>query len=132
MRKSMRRRFILSALLLLGICGWMTTTAYGEVNGGAVSTKGQITLTTEEPTPSTDSTSSSEPTPTSESSSSTLPPTGSSQSPLTPKPMGKLPSTGELVKTSLSISGVILLVLLLIVFLWKRKKDQKSQEEGNR
>lgn len=144
MRKLKAHRFILSALLVMGTLGFVSISVYADGNGGAISTKGQITLLTEETIPSTDSSSSDSSVPDSSTPDSSVPdssvpdsstpkpsPSESSQSPIITKPQGKYPSTGELVKTSLSISGVVLLMIVLIVFWWKRKKDQESREEGN-
>ncbi|PZL72812.1 cell wall protein [Enterococcus plantarum] len=51
-------------------------------------------------------------------------------SPKVKKPIGRLPSTGDLVKTSLSISGIALLIVIFVSYLWKRKKSaaQKGEE----
>lgn len=48
------------------------------------------------------------------------------------KPKGRYPSTGELVKKSLVISGAILILLVVLFILWKRKKNQqtKNGKEG--
>lgn len=83
-------------------------------NGGGIQTTGEIgfyeeTKVTTEPTE----------TPT----SGTISPTA--------KPTGKFPSTGELVKKSLSISGVALVIIAAIIFFWKRKKTDDKQEEGS-
>lgn len=66
---------------------------------------------------------------------SSLPPTGSTSSsssmsaePTDPKgPSGKLPSTGELVKTGATISGVLLL-LIGFLFLFRKRKRKEEDE----
>ncbi|WP_348921140.1 LPXTG cell wall anchor domain-containing protein [Enterococcus rotai] len=83
-------------------------------DGGVVQTKGDITFFEEEP-----------------SSSSSAEPSTTEPSQTTPadsvstikKPKGKLPSTGELVKASLSISGILLIVVASGLFFWKKRKD---------
>ncbi|WP_086350803.1 LPXTG cell wall anchor domain-containing protein [Candidatus Enterococcus clewellii] len=120
----------LSMLLLLTVAGTAgVPTSFAAENGGAVQTNGVIQFYEE--------TSSSSTTPSSSTSSSTVASTSSStpitvpsssEAPVT-KPTGKYPSTGELVKTSLAVSGSALVVLVVLFFFWKRKKDAK--EEGN-
>ncbi|WP_249274544.1 LPXTG cell wall anchor domain-containing protein [Candidatus Enterococcus clewellii] len=95
-------------------------TSIAAENGGAVQTNGVIQFY-EETTSSTTIPSTSTSTPVTEPSSSELPVT---------KPTGKYPSTGELVKKSLAISGSVLVVLVLLFFFWKRRKDEK--EAGSR
>ncbi|WP_179190463.1 LPXTG cell wall anchor domain-containing protein [Candidatus Enterococcus mansonii] len=80
--------------------------------GGAVETKGIINFYSEETPPT--------------SSSEEKPPTSSSQEvPKVEKPKGRYPSTGEMVKTSLMISG-----LLLILFAVLTKRLKKSDSKG--
>ncbi|MBL1226683.1 LPXTG cell wall anchor domain-containing protein [Enterococcus sp. BWR-S5] len=120
---------------------------YVEATGGVVSTKGQIRLTdtTETSSSSTDSsdtssTNSSDSSNTSGSNSigGSSNGGGNSLSGVTggqttgdgsvSKPAGsKYPSTGELVKTSLSISGGLLIVLALFFYIWKRKKEREAR-----
>lgn len=85
-----------------------------EENGGAVQTNGGITFYEE-------STSSSS------TEQSTTPPTPSK--PTSPKPVGRYPSTGELVKASLGVSGAVLVAIVLILFYLKRKKERENTEE---
>ncbi|WP_086349972.1 LPXTG cell wall anchor domain-containing protein [Candidatus Enterococcus clewellii] len=89
-------------------------------NGGAVQTNGVISFYEE----STDSSSSTEPSSTTEPTIPTTEPTKPSGS----KPQGKYPSTGELIKKSLGISGAALLLIALILFYVKRRKEQASGE----
>lgn len=42
------------------------------------------------------------------------------------KPKGRYPSTGELVKKSLSISGAVVVVIVLGYFLLRRKKEKQE------
>ncbi|MGG5341940.1 LPXTG cell wall anchor domain-containing protein [Enterococcus sp. AZ192] len=89
--------------------------AEGEGNGGGIQTNGEIGFY-EETKPTTE--------PTTE-------PTTSDSTPTVKKPVGRYPSTGELVKKSLSISGAALVVIAAIAFFWKRKKDDDEQKEGS-
>ncbi|OJG93508.1 hypothetical protein RV15_GL000110 [Enterococcus silesiacus] len=83
-----------------------------ETIGGAVQTNGEITFFDEATLSST-----------TESSK----PSDSSDEPLSePKPKGRFPSTGELVKASVSISGIVLIVILACVYLWKQKKRKQA------
>ncbi|MEI5990598.1 hypothetical protein A5881_002103 [Enterococcus termitis] len=43
------------------------------------------------------------------------------------KPKGRYPSTGELVRQSITISGIILIFLAILLILWKRKKNQQTR-----
>ncbi|OJG96781.1 LPXTG-domain-containing protein cell wall anchor domain [Enterococcus termitis] len=88
--------------------------AEGEGNGGGIQTNGEIGFYEE----------------TKGTTEPTTEPATSDSTPKITKPVGKYPSTGELVKKSLSISGAALIVIALLVFLWKRKKDDDKQEEG--
>lgn len=85
-----------------------------EENGGAVQTNGGITFYEE-----SISISSTE--------QSTTPSTTSK--PTSQKPVGRYPSTGELVKASLGISGAVLVAIVLILFYLKRKKERENTEE---
>ncbi|MGX7128283.1 LPXTG cell wall anchor domain-containing protein [Enterococcus wangshanyuanii] len=89
--------------------------AEGEGNGGGIQTNGEIGFY-EETKPTTE--------PTTE-------PTTSDSTPKITKPVGKYPSTGELVKKSLSISGAAIVIIAAIAFFWKRKKDNDEQKEGS-
>ena len=106
--------------LLIFFIAWFTlfilpaqmVNAQGDENGGgAVQTNGEIGFYEEDGStePST-STSSSKPI--------------EKETPV--KPKGRYPSTGELVKTSLSISGVVMVVVVLAYFLLKRKKENQE------
>lgn len=88
--------------------------------GGAVKTNGAITFYET----STDSSSSEAPVPSSEepTPSSEAPAPSDSELPVT-KPAGKYPSTGELVKKSLTFSGAALVLGVLLLFIWKRRKE---------
>ncbi|MGC6769300.1 LPXTG cell wall anchor domain-containing protein [Enterococcus sp. LJL51] len=86
-------------------------------NGGAVQTNGVVSFYEETTEPS----SSTEPSTTTEPTTTPTKPSGS-------KPAGKYPSTGELVKKSLGISGAALVLIALILFYVKRRKEQASGE----
>lgn len=121
MKKRSLVLLITSFFLVLGLVASFPVAVAANGNGGSVQTNGVISFydetitssTTEPPTPST-----------TEPSDSELPTT-------VEKPAGgKLPSTGELVKMSLSISGVAIIAAVLLLFFWKRRKDS-SKREGN-
>lgn len=86
-------------------------------NGGEVQTSGVISFYEES--------SSIEPSSTTEPSSSTQTSTSSS---IVKKPVGRYPSTGEMVKTSLVFSGAALIVIGLLLFFWKRKKEKEGRD----
>lgn len=127
--KEMKKRslvlLITSFFLVLGLVASFPVAVLANGNGGSVQTNGVISFYDETITSST-----TEPTTpsTTEPSDSELPATDSTT---VEKPAGgKLPSTGELVKMSLSISGVAIIAAVLFFFLLKRKKDS-SKREGN-
>ena len=106
----------ISLLLLLFLFVGVSVTSLGieskaEEDGGIVKTNGVIGFY--------DDSSSSEP---------STPP--SSNAPTVKKPAGRLPSTGELVKKSLSIAGGVLLLLIALFLLFKRKKDHEEGGEA--
>jgi len=84
--------------------------------GGAVQTNGVIGFYET----SADSSGSEEPV-------ESIPSSSDSEPPVT-KPAGKYPSTGELVKKSLAVSGVALVLGVLILFFWKRRKEEGDAE----
>lgn len=111
MKKKIKHLYIGLILLALtgGILGTSNTSVYGEE--AAVQTNGEIVFSAESSdssTPSSDSTISS--------------------SELVKKPIGRLPSTGELVMKSLSISGIVLVAFVIVFYLVKRKKDASKKE----
>ncbi|MGX7245374.1 LPXTG cell wall anchor domain-containing protein [Enterococcus quebecensis] len=82
-------------------------------NGGQVTTEGIITFYED----STEATvEPSKPTPTSPTEAKVT------------KPVGRYPSTGEIVKGTIGISGIVLVVLALFLFLKKRKKEKEADE----
>ncbi|WP_207694728.1 hypothetical protein DOK67_0000534 [Enterococcus sp. DIV0212c] len=86
-------------------------------NGGEVQTSGVISFY--------EDSSSTEPSSTTEPSSSTQPSTSSEA---ITKPVGRYPSTGEMVKTSLVFSGAALIIIGLLLFFWKRKKEKEGRD----
>lgn len=111
---------LLSSFALIIVCGIHIQTAQAQEGvGGAVQTNGEIGFY-EETQPSTSSSTSTSSSKTKTSSSRTV------TSETTTKPTGKYPSTGELIKTSLSISGVAI-ILLALLFLFIRKKKEVSE-----
>lgn len=87
---------------------------------GAVQTKGEVILWAESSDSSEPPTSSTEP-------SGSTAPSDSSQAAVN-KPAGKYPSTGELVKSSLTITGIALLLIMLVLFFLKKKKEREIGE----
>lgn len=125
MVKKMKKKTVLFALIAMtGVTGMFPVTSYADENGGAVQTNGVISFY-EESTNSTE-TSSSKDSSTSTDSNSKPDTSASSEK---PKPTGNYPSTGELVSKSLGISGVLLLILALLLFLKKKHRDEKGAEK---
>ena len=123
----MKKMFLLlsSFAMVMGFVAGGNTASAQEGNGGQVQTNGEISFYADEPLPS----SSSEPpapSSTQEPSSEAPVPTSSSEPPVT-KPAGKYPSTGELVKKSLTISGGVVLLIGLFLFLYSRKKKEAGE-----
>lgn len=86
-------------------------------NGGQVTTEGIITFYEESTEPTTPSTTEpSKPTPSSPSE------------PKVTKPVGRYPSTGEIIKGSIGISGVVLVAIVLFLFFKKRKKEREADQ----
>ena len=104
----------ISLLLLLFLFVGVSLThlsieSHAEENGGVVKTNGVVGFY--------------------EDSSSSDPTSNSSTSTQVTKPTGRFPSTGELVKKSLSIVGIILLLLIMLFLLLKRKKQHDKGGE---
>ena len=122
----MKKMFLLlsSFAMVMGFVAGGNTASAQEGNGGQVQTNGEISFYADEPLPS----SSEPPAPSStqEPSSEAPVPTSSSELPVT-KPAGKYPSTGELVKKSLTISGGAVVVIALVLFLYSRKKKEAGE-----
>jgi len=121
-KKVVKKVAVLIGVLVMTVVGSVRM-VYAEE---AISTKGVIRLYTDDTTSpptsgTTEPTSSTDP-----SGSGTTPPTASGST----KPVGRtgLPSTGELAQRGLWLVGILVVLLALIVFLYKRK--QKKEEEG--
>ncbi|WP_430597646.1 LPXTG cell wall anchor domain-containing protein [Enterococcus sp. AZ177] len=80
-------------------------------NGGQVATEGIITFYEDSTEPTTEP---SKPTP------------PNSSEPKVTKPVGRYPSTGEIIKGSIGISGIVLVAVALFIFFKKRKKEQEA------
>ncbi|MEI5990810.1 hypothetical protein A5881_002315 [Enterococcus termitis] len=105
---------LLTSIVWVGLLMTISQPAFAQEGvGGAVQTNGEIGFYKEAvPDPPAPS----EPIPSTSSSSAGV------EEPKI-KPKGKLPSTGELVKRSLSISGIALVLIVVFWFLFKRKKE---------
>lgn len=106
-------RFAISVLVVLGVCFTPTLSSYA-AEGGQVQTEGEVGFYTDKvPAESSGP---------GKTSTSSIPSTTGT------KPAGLFPSTGELVKTGMTISGIVALVAALILFFWKRNKKQNEDE----
>ncbi|WP_430607172.1 hypothetical protein IGJ55_000302 [Enterococcus sp. AZ170] len=107
----MKTKFYNKVLFSLIIMGLLIVGMPFVAHGEDVQTNGEIVIEKDETVQTTDTT-----------TSSTIDP------PKVKKPVGRLPSTGDLIKTSLSISGIALLLIIFANYLWKHKKkaDQKG------
>ncbi|MBM7690468.1 cell wall protein [Enterococcus ureilyticus] len=106
---------VFSFTLLLTLVISYPLTAAANNNGGEVQTDGVIRFY--------EDSSSTEPPTSTQPSSSTL--TSSAQ---VAKPVGRYPSTGEMVKTSLVFTGAALVIIGLLLFFWKRKKEKEGRD----
>lgn len=125
MRKKTLALLVTSFLLVLSVLSGFAMNAAANGNGGSVQTNGVISFYDE-----TVSSSSTEPTDSSTVVSSEPEPSTTESSVVEKPAGGKLPSTGELVKMSLSVSGIAILAAVLLFFFWKKRKDN-SKREGN-
>ncbi|MBP1047514.1 LPXTG cell wall anchor domain-containing protein [Enterococcus sp. BWM-S5] len=125
MRKKSIALIIASFFLVLSILPSFPMDAAANGNGGAVQTNGVITFYDE-----TSSSSTTEPTDSSTAATSEPEPSTTESSVVEKPAGGKLPSTGELVKVSLSISGVAVIAAVLFFFFLKKRKEN-SKREGN-
>jgi len=113
MKKIVKNRFLFVSIFCLSLCLAAFSTVYAE-EIGQIQTKAGVGFYEAS---------------TSESTSNTTATTDTSKSEVVVKPKGRYPSTGELVKTSLSISGLILVILVLILFLRKKKEKNSARRE---
>ena len=125
MKHKQRLCLLLSSFALIIVCGiYVQPVQAQEGVGGAVQTNGEIGFyKDDDPVTSSSSTAPS-------SSSSSTPPKSSSStvtSGTVTKPTGNYPSTGELIKKSLSLSGIALVLLAFLLFLFKRKKKEVGE-----
>ncbi|WP_086315241.1 hypothetical protein A5821_002683 [Enterococcus sp. 7F3_DIV0205] len=104
--------YVLTSIVLVSFFAItpLSAKAEGGGNGGAVQTTGGVGFYEDETTPTTTPSTTEEP----------------KEKP-SPKPKGRYPSTGELVARSLSISGVAVVVIVVIYFIWKRKKENAEK-----
>ncbi|ALS36543.1 LPXTG-motif cell wall-anchored protein [Enterococcus rotai] len=116
MKKIVKNRFLFVSILCLSFCLTTFSTVYAE-EIGQIQTKAGVGFYEA-------STSESE-----SNTTNTTATTVTSKSEVVTKPKGRYPSTGELVKTSLSISGLILVILVLILFLRKKKEKKSARRE---
>lgn len=116
-------KYLLLSTFVIAIVG-VSSNQTVLAEGGSVQTNGKVSFFDDT---NTEPTSSTEPLDSSKDSNGV---TGQSTYPETSggaiaKPLGKLPSTGELVVKSLTISGGILLVLGALFILLKKKREAK-------
>lgn len=102
----MKKKILFLMVSFIGLLSLMVSVnlVNAEDIGGVVQTKGEVGFY-EETSPSTTTSDSSTPT-------------------KVTKPKGKFPSTGELVKKSMMVSGGLILVLLLFILLHKQRKKE--------
>ncbi|MBM7689831.1 hypothetical protein BCR24_13145 [Enterococcus ureilyticus] len=114
MKKIAKKRFLFVSIFCLSLCLATFSTVYAE-EIGQIQTKAGVGFYESSSSDSgTDTTNTTATSATSEAVT---------------KPKGRYPSTGELVKTSLSISGLILVILVLILFLRKKKEKNTARRE---
>lgn len=109
--KSWIKKIVLFSALVVAVT--INSVNIFAVEGGEAPVQGEITFIGD---------SSSEPRPSSSSE-----PKSSETGSDTPKPKGRFPSTGEMVKTGVSVGG--LLLVLIAIFLFTKKT--KSSKEGD-
>ncbi|MGG5343044.1 LPXTG cell wall anchor domain-containing protein [Enterococcus sp. AZ192] len=112
----MRKKIVsilLSSIIGFSLVGISVSDTYAaeNQNGGQVVTDGIITFYEDSTEPTTEP---SKPTPSTPSE------------PKVEKPVGRYPSTGELIKGSIGLSGVALIVIAVFFFLKKRKKETEA------
>ncbi|MFD2307952.1 LPXTG cell wall anchor domain-containing protein [Enterococcus termitis] len=116
----MRKKIVsilLSSIIGFSLIGISVSDTYAaeNQNGGQVVTDGIITFYEDSTEPTTEPTTEpSKPTPSTPSE------------PKVEKPVGRYPSTGELIKGSIGLSGVALIVIAVFFFLKKRKKETEA------
>ncbi|MFK4568050.1 LPXTG cell wall anchor domain-containing protein [Enterococcus sp. UD-01] len=104
---------ILSFTFVFLLANARPLTAAAGTNGGEVQTNGVISFYEDSSTIE---------------SSSTSEPRQTSDEPIA-KPKGNYPTTGEMVKTSLIYTGVILVIIAGLLFFWKQKKNQEGRDD---
>lgn len=116
-KKMKRNRYskVIFSLIVMGAFFWSGSLT---VLAESVQTNGDIVIRENLTEPSTEPT--TEPTK----------PTASSEPPVVKKPIGRLPSTGELVTISLSISGILLVVGIFLYRMFNKKKSKNTQGKG--
>ncbi|WP_375178417.1 LPXTG cell wall anchor domain-containing protein [Enterococcus rotai] len=112
MKKHRIIRYILIPLIFLAVSFGTINKGWAAEEGGQVQTKAGIVLKKSAPT--TEQTSDA---------------THNGLSPQEKKPAGRLPNTGDLIKVSLLFTGVILSLLALILFFWKKRRPVKGERD---
>ncbi|MBL1225822.1 LPXTG cell wall anchor domain-containing protein [Enterococcus sp. BWR-S5] len=117
-----KNKLVLSLLVVLSLLSLTPLTAFAtsekdSEKSTSVQTNGAITFESEATIDSTT------PITTEPTTTPTEKPPGG-----TTKPGGTYPSTGEIVKKGLTFGGAGIVALALILFFWKRKKDEEHEE----
>lgn len=103
MKKSLIIRIILTPLVFLGMHFMPVNESWAAAKGEQVQTNAGIFLRE------------------TDSSAQTTAESTDDQLRVKTKPKGKLPSTGDLIKTSILFSGLVLSIAVLCLFFWKKR-----------
>lgn len=103
---------VIVSLIVISLLFWGSPSIVQAEN---VQTNGEIIIRENLTEPTTDTT--TEPTK----------PTTSTEPPVVKKPVGRLPSTGELVTMSVSISGILLVLGICLYRMFNKKKSTNTQ-----
>lgn len=118
--------FLLGGILIAPVSGFAQTNGENPAvqNGGVIEFYEEEVKPSESSEPADSSSQEGKPTPTPTPGSSTKPSSGGAS---VSKPTGKYPSTGELVQKSMTYSGIALVLIAFLIFLWKRRKKEEDE-----